>query len=86
MNNKTENNVKCVKNDLLWHHRFGHLNRKNMNSISKLANGLNDMSNDISRDLCVICLEGKQTRILFESVPEEQNIHWSKYFVSLYVT
>lgn len=66
--NKDEGKVKhpkvytCLNEQAsnLWHRRLGHLNRKSMQLLTNLTDGL-DKINALSEP-CVSCIEGKQSR------------------------
>jgi len=51
---------------MLWHRRFGHLGSESMFKLEKMVNGLKlDDNRNFSRS-CVGCIQGKQTRRLFQ--------------------
>lgn len=57
-------NVSSRQNELeLWHKRMGHLNYDDMKKLQTQTEGINTKFSSSSRDLCEICIEGKQTHM-----------------------
>lgn len=56
----------------MWHRRLAHINSNDLNKMKNgIVNGLSfDGTSDITKDKCVICCEGKQTRLSFSHVTE----------------
>lgn len=51
----------------IWHRRFGHLNYNFLNKTKTLVTGLECNENFEKTKACIVCCEGKQTRLPFAS-------------------
>lgn len=59
------------KGMMLWHQRLGHLNFDSLTSLKKAANGI-DFKVTTQKEVCDICLNGKQSRTPFVTISDKK--------------
>lgn len=69
-----------IQEEWIWHHRFGHLNFKDLTILQRKQMGSGLLQIQLPSELCVDCLESKQARGSFNhQFPPDPKANWRSY-------